>query len=321
MRSLVFLLLLSTWSQAAPRVRDLSVVDLTAKSLRLVWNSGTDSRPEVDVFTNAAGTLPAPGITTTPFSIYAGDSTAINTATAEGVQEIQVSGLLPDTTYHLRARSVSVPAGSAAQSGLIEIRTAADTLLARSGAAATPFANPVLSFARAPSTPEYSAISALLVVTTPGARTGVLALTTNAEDWFIDLNGLVSATTGTPLALASGTPLDAALYTGDTGTKPFTLYAPSSAQLAEVRPPLLAPDPPLNARLLAPAPGLLLMEFAATAGDYHAVERSTSLGSGSWEEVQGATETEEDRFFFSTYELSAPKAFYRTRRIDVLAPP
>lgn len=320
MRSIVLIILIATWTHAAPRVSDPAVVDLTAGAVRLVWNSGTDSRPEADIFTNAAGTLAAPGVTKTPFSTFAGDSNAINLATAEGVQEIQITGLLADTLYYLRARSVSLVNGATAQSPLIPVRTGATPLLALAGSA-TPFANPVLSLARAPSSNSSSSLAQLLVVTTSGARSGTIALNGNPETWFIDLNGLVASATGTPLPLSPGIPLDAALYTGNSGVRRFTLYSPPSENLAEVRPPSLAPEPPLNAHILAPAPGWLLMEFAATAGEFYSVERSTSLVTEEWEEIQSATQADGDRFHYSTNDVPATKAFYRTRRVDVLAVP
>jgi hypothetical protein len=321
MRPLLYFLLLSAGCPAAPRVDDLAVVDLTAKAVRLVWNSGVDSRPEVDVFTNAAGTIPAPGIVTTPYSIFAGDSTAPNLATAEGMQEIEVTGLLPDTTYYLRARSVSVPAGTSATSGLVGIRTASTPLPALSAAAVTPFANPVLSLARVPSTEDYSSIATMLVVTTPGARAGVLALNSSTESWFVDLNGIISNTTGTPLPLTPGTPLEATLYTGESGARRFMLYAPDSDQLAEVRPPLLSPTTPVDSLITSPAPGLLLMEFPAAPGNYYAVESSATLGTGDWSTILDATRTETDRFFFSTNQLPDPTRFFRTRDVEVFPTP
>ncbi len=318
--SIIAFLLSPSVCLALPRVSDLAVVDLTAKAFRLVWNSGTDSRPEVDVYLNAAGSTPAPGITKTPFSLFQEDNTAINLATSEGVQEIQVTGLNPDTTYYVRARSVPVPSGSSAQSPLIQVRTAASPLLAMSGGAPAPFANPVLSLSRAPSTASYSAISTLLVVSTPAARSGTVALG-NSSKWFVDLNSLISSATGTPLPLDSGTPLQATIYTGNAGARKFTLYTPDSDDLAEVRPPALSPDPPLNAHILSPASGLLLMEFASAPGSYYAVDRSASLEAGDWERIQEAVEADSERFFYSTNALTGDAAFYRTQSIDVLPPP
>ncbi len=305
---------------AQPRVSDLAVADLTAKAFRLVWNSGADSSPEIEVFLNAAGTNAAPGLTITPFSLFAGDNAAVNVAAAQGVQEIEVTGLAPDTTYHVRARSVSLTSPASAQSALFPIRTAATPLLALSGGGSTAFANPVLDFAKPPSTDVYSTLVAILSVSAPGGRSASLALPGDAESWFIDLNGLVAEATGTPLRLESGTPLEASIYLGKTGLRRFTLYAPSSDDLAEVRPPALSPQPPANANILAPAPGLLLMEFAADPGSYYAVESSPSMAPGTWGQVLGATLADTDRFFFSTSDLPDDRAFFRTRLVEVFPP-
>ena len=107
--------LFSVSSHAAqPLLTETVITDVTDRSFSLVWTSDQVGQPIIEVYSDAAGTLPVTGISIKPYDIHTGNpayeessrQTSIDSIVAAaqslGIVKTTTTGLLPATTYYVK---------------------------------------------------------------------------------------------------------------------------------------------------------------------------------------------------------------------------
>ncbi len=285
-------------AQAAPVLTDAVLTDVSPCAFKVLWHSNQSAAPSVQIFTDAAGTVPAAGATA---EIYAGldDYTQVLLSDA-GIMSVDVRGLAANTVYHVRATSTSLANSSVAATSLLSVRTAAASL---PFTAASPFAavvNPVLRFDCLSPDGRQSAETGLLVAQVSGARTPVSQAVTSDTTVYLETANLISSTTGMTLPLLGNETLTLKFYRGLGLIETFNFFMPVGDHLATVEDPRLTSSP-LIATEIRPVKGSdgvarVFLEFPVTPGAYYNVESSPALGS--WSEVERGLRSTDARLFW-----------------------
>lgn len=310
---------------AAPKPpADLVVTDVTAKSFRAIWHSDPETEPEIEVFSDAGGTIPVNGLIVTPFPHTANDDLLKIESAERGLLSIEVSGLSPDTTYRFRARSRSMVDDSATGGTLQQVKTATQAGLISHSIPFSAITNPMIRFEGLTGNGESADVSALVVASVPGARSPVTTVVGFDGVVWIDLNNLISDTGGTAMPVSGGEPLTIRMYRGH--NKPvehFGFFAPAGNSDAGSKNPRIVPGSLTGnvsrAHLHEMKPSRVFMEFPVVPGDYYNIECSETLAPGSWTVAATGLRAEDGRLFWEDNGLAGtptppkdtPKRFYR----------
>jgi hypothetical protein len=310
----------------------LTVTDVSAKAFNVVWHSSPGTLPEIQVFSDVAGTVPVSGLATTAFPFAKGDDLVPAESSSRGLLSIGVAGLAPDTTYSFRVTSRSTADDSATVGPLRQVRTARQTGLVRSTAPFTAFANPVVTFQGVTEDGERIDVSAVVLASVPNARSPITTAVGLGDEVWLDFNNLISETTGGGLPIHGAEPLTLTILRGHGKSERFNFFAPASDGLADIRDPWLTPEslrgPVIAARSSATGASRIFMEFPVTKGRFYQIERSPSLINAIWQAAGNRVEAASNRLFWedngragTTPPPSATdRMFYRAREIDPANP-
>jgi len=309
---------------------DLTITNVSTKSFHVVWHSSPETEPEIDVFSNPAGTMPLNGLAITPYPMAGGDTLVAAESSARGLLSIGVAGLQPATTYYIRARSREFGGGAASVSPLIPVQTAAVAGLVGPTTPFTAFANPLVGFQGISREGGQIDLSAIVTAAVPGARSPVAAVVGGDELVWLDLNNLVAHSNGRNLRVQGSEPLTLRVFRG--AGKPvdtFEFFAPENSALAEAADPQLTPGPLTGGVAVARSNAAggavrVFLEFPVEAGAIYEIQRSPVFGAASWTRAAGPLRADRDRLFWEDNGLAgtdpppsaAPRMFYRLRKID-----
>ncbi len=324
--ALPWICLLALWQPllAAPAPpSDLTVTDVSPKAFRAVWHSDPETVPEIQVFSNAAGTIPVGGLVLTPFPLAVGNDLLRIESSGRGLLSIDVSGLAPDTTYYFRARSRSLIDDSSTAGSLQAVKTARQAGLVKNAAPFAAFANPVVRFKGVTEDGAEADVSSLILASVPGVRSPVTAAVDVGPSVWLDLNNLISDSTGTALPVSGSEPLTLRIMRGRGRVETFHFFAPAGDASAAASDPQLTPTPLTAAVVRAHSRGTgaarVFMEFPVTPGAYYDVEFSETLAPSGWTVADSRLRSDNGRLFWEDNGFSGtpappkdtPKRFYR----------
>lgn len=329
----ICLLVLPLSLPAAPAPpADLAVTDVSAKAFNAVWHSTPETEPEIQVFSDAAGSVPVTGLAITAFPLAKGDNLIPVESSQRGLLSIGVAGLAPDTTYHFRVGSRSLVDSSSTVGPLRAVRTARQTGLVRTTAPFTAFANPVLAFQGVTADGNLIDVSAIVLASVPGVRSPVSAVVGLGEDIWLDLNNLISDADGGGMPVAGSEALTLRVLRGFGKVETFRFFAPAGESLAAVADPWLTAET-LRGPVIVPRPSAtgaarVFMEFPVAKGRFYQIERATSLVNPVWQSAGRSVQAAGSRLFWEDNGLAgtdpppaaAARMFYRLREIDPADP-
>jgi hypothetical protein len=309
--------------QAAPRLSDVRICDVTSKAARIVAHVNEPAVPDLKVFTDAAGTVLATGVEIISFPGF--DDPGKSYAISRGLAYMEVRNLNPGTSYFLRLQVSSIEDNSEGRSNLLPVKTAIALTPFLAGAVKTHLANPVLQFHCVDAEGGGPADGSVLLAEIPGARAPISVSVLGQTDSYLETGNLVSQGTGQSLAFTGNAPLTLSLYRGNDDLVVYRLYTPSTRNLAELVVPRLTVGP-LDQPVIRISQGAsqIFLEFPAEDGKLYRLESSDTLQTDTWEVAGGAQRTEGGRLFWSDYPgallapapADTPRRFYRIREIE-----
>lgn len=196
--ALLLLIPLCQSARAVPDTVSARVTDVTTSSFSIVWMTDVAADPGVELYSDAAMTVPlAEGVTVTPMPDASPEAAAA--AKAKGIMKVRISGLAAATRYY--ARSVTRdPANpdSVGYSGLMEVTTASlvKPYTAAQDGSLQGFANDLATmrvYLRPNDHQAVPGLGDLLVLEIPAAFYPLSAFVgsgTSAPEGVIDLNNL-----------------------------------------------------------------------------------------------------------------------------------
>lgn len=270
-----------------PSVSNLLVTDVTPRSFSVVWSANEPSRSGLDVYYDDKGYVAPTGAVVTPQPVQNGSAVIATLAEDNGVMKVQVTGLLPGTTYYFQTRTTSKSTADLilypAEAPLLAVTTEVKTVRSKtSGSALVPFSNDVVTAECYLADGVTPAQGTLVFATVEGAKNPVSAFVGDgiAPPYaLIDLNNLYGRGTGESLDIGRGGNLTLVNFRGRLGNSAIVHRVPADAGLAEIKPPdpglapgwnllslPLEPQNPSLATVLAPVWSKLASVWAYDTG-------------------------------------------------------
>lgn len=293
-------------AQAAPVLTDLVITDVSPSAFRVVWHASEASEPSVEVFTDAGGTIPA---ATAVKESYAGiDEYSQVLLSNAGIMVVEVRGLDPGTTYHVRATATSLANAAGTAAPMTSVVTASSIAPMALAAPFTAVTNPVLRFSCLSPDGRDAADTGLLLAEVSGARSPISQAVTSDSTVYLETGNLISNTTGHTLPVTGEESLTLKFYRGLGVVETFEFFMPAGDQLATVEDPRLTAEP-LVAPEIRTVPGTdgvarVFVEFPVTPGDFYRVEVSDNLGPTAWTRVGNPVRSSDTRLFWEDSGLS-----------------
>ncbi len=253
--ALLISLLLPVVAQAGiPEVSHVMVTDVTTVSFSAIWIASEPSTPDLQVFTDAAGSVPATGIDVEPHPVDSGNETIRTAAEDMGVMKVRVTGLEADTAYYFRliTRSKTTneisyfPEALPLQSVTTEVRTERSEIL---GINEIPFSNDLIVYDCYLPDGSTFADGALLLAEVEGADYPISkfvgdGITTPAA--YIDLNNLFDVNSRMTIPLDGCESITLTRYMGLYGIITAQLQVPDNNQLTEIKSPISLVSPEIS---------------------------------------------------------------------------
>lgn len=320
-RPLLLLVAATLVARSAPVLTDAVITDVTSVACRVVWQADEAADPSAAVFTDAAGTLPAAGVTLEP---YPGLNEYDRILLANvGIMVMEIRGLSAGTTYHVRATSTSQADAGTASTPLLPVTTASGIAPFAILPPFTAVANPVLRFNCLSADGRQAAETGLLLAMVGGARAPVSQAVTDDNTVYLETANLISSATGYTLEVNGGEPLTLKFYQGLGRVESHEFFMPAGEQLATVEDPRLTAGP-LDATVIRQAAGSdgvsrVFIEFPVTPGEFYRIESSETLAAPGWTQAGSAVLSHDARLFWEDSGLAGtpappadtPRRFYR----------
>lgn len=247
MVSACFVFLVLTVPRAAdadmPTVQDLFVTDVTTVSFSVIWAASEASTATLEVFEDAAGTIPVTGATIIPHPVNNGDAAIRLAAEDNGVMKVMVTGLSYDTTYYFQTLTTSKSTVQTAvypATGLLDVTTEVQTVRTyESNGDILPFSNDIIIEPCYLEDGVTPATGTLLMATVAGANYPLTAFVGDgvpSPNALIDLNNAFSRTSFGNFDLQQGENLTLLNFGGLSGNSVVNKQTPLDNSLAEIKP-------------------------------------------------------------------------------------
>lgn len=210
---------LSSAVHAVPETTAVRITDVTPSSFSVVWMTDVAADPSVEVYAdNSLQQRISEGIVITPMP--AGSSKASQAAKTKGIMKVRVSGVQPETNYHVRTVTKDpMNPDSISYSPLQQVTTASSIVLYRTvDESVQSLSNDLVAFpvyVRPVDSAEEPGIGDLIILEDESARYPISSFAGDgclSPEGILDLNNLFNASSGLSLALNSNETVELRVY-------------------------------------------------------------------------------------------------------------
>ena len=228
-----------------PSVSDVLVADVTTRSFAVIWSVSEPAVPDILVFEDAAGSVPAAGASIHVHPVRSGDVYVKAAAEENGVMKVEISGLFPGSTYYFQLVTTSTatddvdyhPDGAPFPGVTTEIRTVRSEVV---DSAETPFSNDLIVDAIYLADQVTPAEGTLLVAEISGSEHPVSGYVGDGVDLpyaVVDLNQLFETSSHETMEARGGEEMVLTHFKGLLGKSSFSYYVPENSGFAEMKHP------------------------------------------------------------------------------------
>ena len=219
------------------------MTDVTTVSFSVIWAASEASTAGLELFEDAAGTIPVTDATVIPHPVNNGDVAIKEAAENNGVMKVMVTGLTYDTTYYFRTLTTSKSTADTAvypDTGLLDVTTEVQTVRTyESNGDILPFSNDIIIEPCYLEDGVTPATGTLMMATVAGGHHPITAFVGDGVDSpnaLIDLNNVFGRETFENIDLQQGENLTLLNFGGLSGNSVVNMRMPPDNSLAEIKP-------------------------------------------------------------------------------------